>query len=190
MEITLIRHGKSKLHSHSPLTCREFGQWLELYDGEGVIQEVSYPRASIMRARHCGVLVTSDLNRALESAYLLAPNRQPQVVDPLFRELDYPNPALNFWGIKWVPLVWMVFFRILGMMGYEVADCESYGEAKVRAKKAALLLVEYAKEEGSAVLVGHGFFNFMLSRELRKLGWFGALVPSARHWISTTYRLK
>jgi hypothetical protein len=36
MEISLIRHGKSKLTDNDTITCLEFREWVEKYDYNGV----------------------------------------------------------------------------------------------------------------------------------------------------------
>jgi hypothetical protein len=41
----------------------------------------------------------------------------------------------------------------------------------VRAKKPSELLVEYAQEHTSVVLVGHGIFNMSIAKKLKK--WVG-----------------
>ncbi|WP_332633606.1 hypothetical protein [Halalkalibacter flavus] len=43
--------------------------------------------------------------------------------------------------------------------------------AKDRVKIAYDLLVEYAQEHTSIVLVGHGFFNMLIAKELQKMDW-------------------
>ncbi|HCX52653.1 MAG TPA: histidine phosphatase family protein, partial [Bacillus sp. (in: Bacteria)] len=43
MEISLIRHGKSKLTENDTITCLEFKQWVEKYDIHGVFEEGTYP---------------------------------------------------------------------------------------------------------------------------------------------------
>jgi broad specificity phosphatase PhoE len=50
-------------------------------------------------------------------------------------------------------------------------QCESFRKAKKRAKQASELLVKYVEEHQSVVLVGHGFFNRLIAKELKK--WAG-----------------
>ena len=65
---------------------------------------------------------------------------------------------------------WAVILRCLWFCGYARRN-ESLAKAKQRLKKASDQLVKYAEEHGSAVLVGHGFFNRLIAIELRK--WAG-----------------
>ena len=39
MEISLIRHGKSKHIENNRVTCKEFVKWVEKYDDSGVFEK-------------------------------------------------------------------------------------------------------------------------------------------------------
>ena len=54
-------------------------------------------------------------------------------------------------------------------------------------KKASEVLVKYAEEHESVVLVGHGFFNRLIAVELKKMGWEGKRKATAKHWHCTSY---
>lgn len=43
MYISLIRHGKSVCIENKPLTCKEFKNWVEKYDNDGVLEEKASP---------------------------------------------------------------------------------------------------------------------------------------------------
>ena len=107
---------------------------------------------------------------------------------PLFRETELPTPLTKLYGLKLNSNIWAVILRCLWFCGYS-RGCESFSNAKNRAEKASELLVEYAKEHTSVVLVGHGFFNILIARELQKAGWKGKKKTSAKHWSCTTYSL-
>lgn len=163
----------------------EFKQWIEQYDCNGVFEENSYPADTLERIATANIVITSDLKRSIESAKLLNRNLTA-VSDPLFRETELPIPVAR--GMKLNPSTWSLILRCLWFLGYS-RDCESLNEAKDRAKKASKLLVWYAEKHTSIVLVGHGFFNILVSKELQKMGWKGKSSPSSKHWNCTTYSL-
>ncbi|MFF2484509.1 histidine phosphatase family protein [Paenibacillus sp. NPDC058071] len=185
MEITLIRHGKSLWIEDKPVTCGAFKHWVEKYDNNGVFEEKSYPAETVEKASAATVVVTSDLKRAIESAKLLN-SSLPAVSDPLFRETELPAPSVKLGGLRLNPSLWAVMLRCLWFSGY-ARECESLKDAQIRAEKAAAFLDQCAKENQNVVLVGHGFFNRFIGKELKKRGWDGVKKPSSKHWHCTTY---
>ncbi|WP_255452173.1 histidine phosphatase family protein [Sporosarcina sp. ANT_H38] len=156
MEISLIRHGKSSWIDNSRISLQEFKIWVDRYDYNGVFEENSYPTVTLKIIATANIVITSDLQRSIESANLLNPNLKA-ISLPLFRETDLPTPLTKLWGLKLNPNIWAVILRCLWFSGYS-RGCESLSSAKYRAEKAAELLVEYAREFETVVLVGHGFF--------------------------------
>jgi broad specificity phosphatase PhoE len=187
MEISLIRHGKSKCTENNLITCIEFKGWVEKYDYNGVFEENFYPSETLKKIATANIVITSDLKRSVESSKLLNPNLKAISI-PLFRETELPNPLTKLWGLKLNPSIWALILRCLWFSGYS-RGCESLNNAKDRAKKASELLVEYAQEHTSVVLVGHGFFNMLIAKELQKTGWKGKRKTSSKHWNCTTYSL-
>ncbi|MBS4172226.1 histidine phosphatase family protein [Bacillus sp. FJAT-49736] len=185
MEITLIRHGKSLWSENKPITCPELKSWVEKYDCNGVFEEKIYPTETLGKINKAKMVLTSDLKRAIDSTKFLNPNL-PVISDPLFRETELPIPLAKLWGLKLNPRIWAVILRCLWLIGYSSGG-ESFKDAQIRAAKATKLLVECAKVHNNVVLVGHGFFNMLIGKELRKIGWNGRKKPSSKHWNSTTY---
>lgn len=72
------------------------------------------------------------------------------------------------------------------MFGYS-NECESYNSAKARTKNAVKFLIEQAQIHTQVALVGHGFFNQMIAKELRKSGWKSPKKTSAKHWICAAF---
>ncbi|USK31545.1 histidine phosphatase family protein (plasmid) [Bacillus sp. CMF21] len=187
MEISLIRHGKSQCTENNRITCKEFEGWVKEYDYNGVFEENSYPSETLNKITKANIIITSDLKRAVDSAKLLNPNIKAISV-PLFRETELPNPLTKLRKIKLDPSIWALILRCLWFCGYS-RGCESLSEAKDRAKSASKILVEYAQEHTSVVLVGHGFFNMFIAKELQKKGWKGKRKSNSKHWNCTTYSL-
>jgi broad specificity phosphatase PhoE len=187
MEITLVRHGKSLWDENKPITCQEFKVWVEKYNCHGVFEEKSYPSETLEKLGIANIIFTSDLKRAIESAKFLNPNLQT-ISDSLFRETELPTPLEKLWGLKLNASIWVVILRCLWFCGYS-NECESLKDAKRRAEKASKFLVKCANEHNNVVLVGHGLFNILIGKELRKMGWNGKKKTSSTHWNSTTYSL-
>lgn len=176
MKIILVRHGKPLFDERKWLKGSEFSLWVEKYNLSGVQEEDSYP------IHRNSLVVTSDLKRSIDSARLLRPNVKV-ISDPLFREVELP--VMNS-GLKLSPRVWTVFLRLLWLSGYS-KGCESYRDARRRSVAASDKLVEWARTHDSIMLVGHGFFNTLIAKELLKHGWKGKKRAGAKHWSSTTY---
>ncbi|GLB59568.1 histidine phosphatase family protein [Cytobacillus sp. NCCP-133] len=187
MEITLIRHGRSSHINDSPMTFPDFNEWVKKYDSYGILENETFPSGSAEIVRSASMLITSDLQRSIESARLLNPAAKIKA-ELLFREAELPSTGIGPKSLKLKPKYWAVLLRVLWFLGYG-KGCESYPEANARAKEAALKLISYAKEHQSAILVGHGIFNQMIAKELQKMGWKGQHRTNSKHWHETTYKI-
>ena len=186
MEITIIRHGRSKCTEKKRVKSSDFMEWAARYDGEGVFEEVQYPSDTLDQISTAGVVFSSHLSRSVESANLL--NAEGTVSDPLFREAELPQFNIDFLKVKMNPGLWAVSLRVMWLLGYS-KGCESYRSTKRRALQAADKLIESTESHQTVVLVGHGFFNRMIARELRRKGWSGRRRPGTKHWKCTSYSL-
>ncbi len=184
MEISLIRHGRSKWVQNECITSSQFEDWVTRYDDHGVHEEETYPQETQKKLKKATIVYTSDLFRSKESAKLLFPTVD-FVSDSMFRETELPTSGF-FSRIKLQPSAWAVLMRCLWLAGYS-RKCESFAYAKNRAKQAAEALVRSAEKTQSVVLVGHGFFNILIAKELLQMGWSGAKRPTTKHWQVTTY---
>jgi broad specificity phosphatase PhoE len=187
MEISLIRHGKSQLTENDKITSLEFKKWVEKYDYLGVFEETAYPAETLEKVSTAKIIITSELKRAVESARLLNPVTKI-ISDPLFRETELPFNSSQLFNVKLKPSIWAIVLRILWFSGYS-NECESLNQAKFRANKASQQLIDYANEYKSVVLVGHGFFNMFIAKELQKKGWKGTRKRDAKHWNCMTFSL-
>ena len=185
MEITLIRHGRSSQMANHRMNSCEFKKWVEIYNRLGILEGETCSSHAIEKGSSVSFLLTSDLKRSIESAKSINPSAKIQT-DPLFRETELPIPAGKFPGMRLKPNTWAVVLRLLWLCGYS-QGCESYRDAKLRAKHASSTLTSIAKEHHFAVLVGHGFFNHLIARELQEAGWIGKRKTGSKHWNADTY---
>ncbi|MDX8047080.1 histidine phosphatase family protein [Gracilibacillus sp. S3-1-1] len=133
------------------------------------------------------IVLTSDLKRSVDSVKILNPEVKT-ISATLFRETELPTLLMKLLNLKLRTSIWAVILRLLWFSGYS-NECESLSDAKQRAKKASQRLIDYADEYNSVVLVGHGFFNMFIAKELQKKGWKGKRKVGVKHWNCTTYSL-
>lgn len=187
MEISLVRHGKSKHVHNKIMTCNEFNEWVRKYDDSGIFEEKSYPLDTLNKVSTANIVITSDLKRSIDSAKFLNPTVKI-ISSSLFRETELPIPSKSLWGVKLKPKFWAVALRCLWFTGYS-DGCESLSSAQQRASIAATELVEYAQKHKSVAFVRHGFINRLIAKELQNMGWKGKRETDSKHWGCTTYTL-
>jgi len=85
------------------------------------------------------------------------------------------------------PVVWGITARFTWWLGY-AGGGESRYEAELRAREAADRLIELAAEgDGDGLLCGHGWFNHMMARELKRRGWIKIKGGGERLWGHNTF---
>ncbi len=160
-----------------------FATYIDDYEAAG-LDPVSLPPDELRDlVRELDAVFTSDRPRSHQSAKALAPHAQ-LIADPLFAEAPLSAPRIPWLNMQVVK--WAVLSRILWHAGYH-PEIENPRKAAARAVQAADLLVARAKEKGAAVLVAHGYFNWMIGRELRKRGFSRTGIHQARYWNAVTY---
>ena len=183
LNITLIRHGQPTVSLAEWIPGQSLQAFIHRYNQAG-ISDISTPlEYAILAVQDTRKVFTSDYRRTIESAQRL--HLRDLLSDAQFREVDcwvnYPWPfPMPVW-------VWLLLTRVLWPLNL-IAAAETFQQAQSRAAQAALFLVDYAKIHQHIVLVGHGGFNTLISRELRALGWQGLKQPRLAHWSATSYR--
>lgn len=177
--ITLIRHGKVLLDEQRRWRASELRDLIACYDRSSV----KPPEMNPVELPEGTVIMCSDLRRSTDSA-MLAFNRF-DTSDPLFREAELPDlPALPFRSAN----VLLALSRISWSLGRSTG-CESFSQFRVRCETAASALIDRHHQTGAPIiLVGHGFLNHYVAKELCRRGWKGPRSPSARHWAVSVYR--
>ena len=181
--IVLARHGEPALSRQVKLTARQYREWWALYEAGGLLAGQTPPAHLQDAARRAEVIYTSTRLRAIETATALAEGRD-LTHEAIFIEAPLPPPA---WpdAIKLSPRTWGVISRISWWIGHHGKE-ESRKEAQKRSVEAARLLHEMACRGDDVLVVAHGFFNSMIGRELRRLGWHRTKGRGWRYW-STRY---
>jgi broad specificity phosphatase PhoE len=183
MKITLLRHGSPDFEWQRSVRGYEIEALEKEYDSATIKDQP--PANSIEKASQHLYVVCSDLPRSVDSAAALGV-KQVHLSEKLFRELNLPY--FNKLSIKLPLEVWVVILRGLWFVGFS-KNSESYRNARIRAKEAASRLIELAQEHRSVLLVGHGFLNHYIAKELVGKGWLGPASPGKKYWQFGTYEL-
>ncbi len=177
MQIVLLRHGKPNVPEYKKLRANELHQWIESYNLAGIVSEPVPSQGATKITNVCSTVACSDLARAIESARAL--RVKISVIEPVFREVGLP--FCSFPTLKLPPNIWAALFRVLWFLGYS-SNSESIHEARLRASNGAKKLIEMARNNGSVLLIGHGFVNRFIAKELLAEGWQGPKSPGKKYW--------
>ncbi len=186
MRIVLIRHGQP----HIPLRPRTghagFRGYIEAYEAAGLAPASFPPQELAELAGELTQIFTSGRARSHQSAALLAPHAELNA-EEIFVEAPLASPRIPLLKMR-VPK-WAVVSRILWHLGFH-PGIENPKQAHGRAGRAADMLVRAARERGTAALVAHGYFNWMIGRELLRRGFSRTGSHQARYWNTVIYELK
>jgi broad specificity phosphatase PhoE len=183
MRIILIRHGRPAIPTAPRTSHHEFRSYIDAYEEAGLDPDSMPPEELSDLLGELDAVYTSERRRSVDSARALAPHAE-LIADPLFAEAPLASPPIPLLRMK-VPK-WAVVARILWHAGYH-PEIENYRRAKHRAGQAADILVKRARTDGAAALVAHGYFNFLIGRELRRRGFVKSGAHRARFWNSVVY---
>lgn len=164
MQISLIRHGKSEHTTNKWINSKDFGLWVQEYDRKGILTELEVPVETLHVCKEADIIFTSHLARTIKSVHL-ADSSFVGTQDLIFREAELPTLTFVPSFVKLRPNAWAFLCRLLWLFGYS-NEAESMLEAKKRAQQAAERLIQTAQTHEKVVLVGHGFFNMFIAKEL------------------------
>ena len=159
MEIILYRHAEPVVSNNEIISGHNFPQWVQRYNESGIfIREIKVEKEE--------VVYTSDLGRSIETGRLVG---KKIVQNSLFREAEIP--LIKFPAIRFKAKFWLFISRSLWLFGLKT-KCESFKEAKQRAKQIVENIDLLLLENQRIVIVGHGFMNRLIKRELFHRRWF------------------
>ena len=181
--IILIRHGKPHIDVAPTKSHHGFRDYIDEYEAAGLDPGDAPPEELQDLVGELASIYTSDRKRSHESAKALAPHAE-LIADPLFVEAPLASPRIPL--LKMKVAKWAVVSRVLWYAGYH-PEIENYRRAKHRAVKAADILLARANADGTAALVAHGYFNYLIGRELRRRGFRQAGAHRATFWNAVIY---
>jgi len=189
VKIVLMRHGKPNFdlpsHRRKKVAPADLNQIKQRYDQSLINPNHPASHEAIITARRCNAVLCSDLPRSLTSAKALGLSAIADF-NTLFREPDLPHgdrrwPHLSIYN-------WLIYYRFLWFFGYR-HNGESIKLFKRRTRKASELLIQTARDHGSVILVGHGWINHYIARNLLAAGWQGPKSPGRQYWQFGVYTM-
>ncbi len=183
MRIILIRHGQPHIELRPRTGHMGFADYVGAYEESGLAPSDLPPQELRDLVKELDHVFTSDRPRSRQSAAALAPHAR-LIADPLFTEAPLAAPRVPL--LRMAVPKWAVVSRILWHAGF-APGIENARQAARRADRAADILVARAQEVGTAVLVAHGYFNWMIGRRLKRRGFVRTGRHQARYWNTVIY---
>ena len=181
-KIVLMRHGEPTSRYSAWIAGREFGEWVRSFDRGGIKEAMLIPDEVRQLASTIGLVISSDLLRATQSAARLA---RKTVIDPDLREAGLVDSFRT--SFRAPVSLWLAAARLAWRLDVTSSQ-EPIAAARARAQRVTDNVISLAREHRSVLVVGHGVFNSLIARRLRALGWSGPLMPPSRYWSVATYR--
>ncbi len=183
LRIILIRHGRPAIELSPRTSHAGFRTYIDAYEEAGLDPESLPPIELRDLVRELSEVFTSARPRASESAAVLAPHAE-LIVDPLFAEAPLAAPKIPL--VKMTVQKWAVVARVLWHAGFH-PGIENYVRSRKRARDAANILMTRAAKDGASALIAHGYFNFLIGRELKRRGLRQTGSHRARYWNAVIY---
>ncbi|MEM7329573.1 MAG: histidine phosphatase family protein [Pseudomonadota bacterium] len=185
--IIISRHGRPALDRTAgpKLTWQQYREWWEQYESGSLDKGQSVPAKLIAQVRDVELVLSSERPRAIETAERATEGRTPQP-HAIFNEAPLPPP--RFKTRRFLPKTWNVLARSFWLRGHSLDD-ENVTEARARAGQAAQHLHD-AADGKSVYLAAHGWFNRMLRRPLRRLGWVCTYDGGDKYWSFRIYEYR
>lgn len=183
--IITARHGRPNLSRDVRITAADYGDWWARYDASGLHPDERPPQSLVDLASTAATVFSSTLPRAIETALQATQGGREVPADPLYVEAPLPPPPVPF--LKLSPGQWGVISRFFWVFGYAPKGVETHAEAWARVDRAIERLTRETAG-GDVLLCAHGYFNWMLDKRLRSLGWRRASREgSNRFWSWRIY---
>jgi broad specificity phosphatase PhoE len=181
----LARHGEPALSRKVKLSSDEYREFWARYEVMGLLPGQSPPPMLSGFAERCDLLISSTRLRAIESATIVGAGKA-FTRDEILIEAPLPPPHWPAW-IKLSPRLWGFFARFWWWFFNHHEGQETRREAEVRADRAAARLDELARGGQDVVVLAHGFFNVMIARSLRRMGWRQTLREGIKYWSTRRF---
>jgi broad specificity phosphatase PhoE len=178
--ITLARHGEPDLSRRVKLDALGYRDWWARYQLSGLLDGQIPPPNLLKFASEAEVIFASTLLRSIETARAVCRDKPFQPLD-LFVEAPLPPPGLPRF-LKFSPKYWGGISRVWWWLFKPSTGEETRHQAEARAKSAAQFLHEHALSGGDVLVMAHGYFNFMISLELKKLGYSKTCEEGFKYW--------
>ncbi len=179
--IITARHGRPDLARDVKISASDYGDWWARYDASGLHPDERPPQSLIDLAGKATTVLSSTLPRAIETARQATRSDREVPADPLYVEAPLPPPPVPF--LKLSPGQWGVISRFFWVFGYAPGGIETHRQAWARVDQAIGRLTAQSAS-GDVLLCAHGYFNWMLDKRLRAMGWRRAVREGGNHFWS------
>ena len=190
--VYLARHGPSASAPRGWLSAAGFRHYLHGYDAAGLMEAARVPDRLIEVATRSDEIIHSPLLRAVQTVQLIdAAVRSPRPHCTWAELVEAAQPAPGIRGLRLPVAGWDALTRILWLLGRSGTVEPRQGaiaRARTVAERLTALSASGERGERTMLVVGHGFQNILIARELRRNGWHGPRWPSVRHGQPTAYR--
>ncbi|MBJ7412305.1 MAG: histidine phosphatase family protein [Phenylobacterium sp.] len=178
--IILARHGEPALSRKVLLSAAEYRAFWATYEIGGILPGQTPPDRLRKFVAECGAVVSSTRLRAIQSARTMVGEREFPHHEIL---IEAPLPPPNFPGwLKLSPKLWGFIARVWWWFFNHHEGQETRAQAEERADRAAALLIGLAAGGENVVVLAHGFFNHLIGRSLKKLGWRLVESEGYKYW--------
>ena len=178
--IVLARHGEPALSRKTLLSSTGYIDWWALYEETGLTPGQSAPETLMAHAEAAGVIRSSTRLRSIETARLVAGERN-FTSDAALVEAPLPPPHWPRW-IKLSPRIWGVIARTWWWFLNHHDGHETRKQAQARADAVAEALSADADTGLNVLVIAHGFFNTMVRLSLQRRGWKLVETNGYRYW--------
>ncbi|HEY3697519.1 histidine phosphatase family protein [Phenylobacterium sp.] len=183
--VILARHGEPAISRKVRLSAEEYRRFWTRYELSGIVQGHAPPPLLQKFVDDAGVVIASTRLRSIESAQALAQGRE-FTREALLVEAPLPPPRLPA-AIRLSPRIWGFLARWWWWFFNHHEGAETRRQAEARADQAAAMLAEMAASGRDVVVLAHGFFNFMIGRSLRRMGWRMTASQGFKYWSTRRF---
>lgn len=183
--IILARHGEPDISRKVRLTAQGYRDFWARYEQLGILPGQTPPAALMEQIAKAGSILASTRQRSIESALALCQGREFKQ-NAIFVEAPLPPPNWPSF-IKLSPKLWGFIARVWWWFFNHHEGQETRLQATGRAREAAEMISGLAESGEDVVVLAHGFFNFMVGRELRRLGWRLTANQGWKYWSTRRF---
>jgi broad specificity phosphatase PhoE len=182
--VVIARHGEPALSRQIKLSAAGYRRWWAAYEEGGILDPHKAPVGLLEMARNADVIFASVRQRAVETAEAIVQGKH-FIRDPMFVEAPLPPPPWPEF-IRLSPKLWGGISRAYWWLGRHDGQ-ETRSQAEARARAAAERLAAEADAGRNVVLLAHGYFNHMVGKEMKRLGWKLVSGRGYKYWSARRY---
>ena len=169
-KITVIRHGMpaahDKYYARKLLKGSDITNFINDWNSCELSPANRIPNVLRSAITDADKYISSGLKRSIASMRLLGIKDHDSLI--LINEAEMPHGFLK--NIAFPLIVWEIIIRTLWIFGYK-KNAESYSSFKERIGKAYAKIAANSKKFNHIVVMGHGFANMQLKKELKRHKW-------------------